>query len=151
MMKKHASFLMLLLVVTGTTLTNCKSGGAAAKTPFELISGSWRVSRVLLNGNPDNSGNYSAFRITFQGASGNPTTYSVTPGNAPARPNLNPSNTGTWALQNNNTQIVLDRGTPNEIILTILESTENSLRIRFRLPRNIDKTEPEYTFELVRV
>jgi hypothetical protein len=153
MMKKHASFLTLLFMLAGLVFmsSKCGGGGATAKTPLELISGTWRVSRVLLNGNPDNTGNYTAFRITFQSASGNPTNYNVIPGNAPARPNINPANTGTWALGANNTQIILDRGTPNEITLTVLESTENSLRIRFKLPRNVDKTEPEYTFELVRV
>lgn len=150
MMKKHVLSLMFLLLPTTLLTVASKCGGATAKTPVELITGTWRVARVLLNGNPDNTGNYTAFRITFQSASGNPTTYSVTPGNAPAKPNLNPANTGSWALGSNNTQIILDRGTPNEIILTVLESTENSLRIRFKLPRNVDKTEPEYTFELVR-
>jgi hypothetical protein len=153
MMKKHASFLTLLFMLAGLALmsSKCGGGGATAKTPVELISGTWRVSRVLLNGNPDNTGNYTAFRITFQSASGNATNYNVIPGNAPARPNINPANTGTWTLGANNTQIILDKGTPNEITLTVLESTANSLRIRFKLPRNIDKTEPEYTFELVRV
>ncbi len=153
MMKKHASFLTLLFMFAGLVFisSKCGRGGATAKTPLELISGTWRVSRVLLNGNPDNTGNYTAFRITFQSASGNPTNYNVIPGNAPARPNINPANTGTWALGVNNTQIILDRGTPNEITLSVLESTENSLRIRFKLPRNVDKTEPEYTFELVKV
>ncbi|MCS6967026.1 MAG: lipocalin family protein [Cytophagales bacterium] len=142
---------LLSLALVGVLVFQCGKKGTKAKTPVELITGTWRVSRVLLNGNPDNTGNYSAFRITFQSASGNPTNYNVIPGNAPAKPNINPANTGPWALTNNDTQIVLDRGTPNEIVLAILELTETSLRIRFKLPRNVDKTEPEYTFELVKV
>ncbi|MCU0450151.1 MAG: hypothetical protein MUC97_10000 [Bernardetiaceae bacterium] len=137
-----------LLLVLGVLALGACSPSTPEPTVVENLSRAWRVTRALVNNQQDNTTNYSAFRITFQRNDQTPTNYTVVPGNAP-RPNLTATNTGTWALATNNTQIQLDAGGANAITLEIVGTpTDQALTIRWRVPRTVDKTEPTLTYEL---
>lgn len=151
---KNSLWAYLFALALIMSLGACKKKNTTpAKTTAEKMANTWRVSRALLNGQVDNAGNYANFRIAFQiSAEKAPTNYTVTPGGAPARPNLTPGNSGTWALDAGDTRIVFDRGTTNEFTVTIVETpTEQSLKIQWRVPNTVDKTEPTYQYELVPV
>jgi len=144
---KNQPFVILLALIG--LVASCKSK-APEPTSVELLSRAWRVSRATINGQADNNTNYSAFRITFQRNEQNPTNYTVVPGNAP-RPNLSPTNAGTWALNATNTQITLDRGSATaEITINIVGTiTDQAVTISWKVPRTVDKTEPTLQYELV--
>jgi hypothetical protein len=126
-------------------LTACPKKGETPKTLLEIISKNWKVSRVLINGQVDNTGNYTSFRALLQQNG----TYAITVGGAPISIVINPSNSGKWELANGDTQITFDKGTSNEFVITLVEKTESKFTIRFKVPKSINKTEPEYTFEFV--
>jgi Lipocalin-like domain len=140
-MKLFKNQLLVVILALIALVTSC-----GPKTPdpteVELLAKTWRVSRATINGQADNNTNYSAFRITFQRSDQTPTNYTVVPGNAP-RPNLSPTNTGTWVLSADKKQITLDRGNATaEITLTIVGTIlADAVTISWKVPRTVDKTE----------
>jgi hypothetical protein len=141
----NKTFYFFALFVALGLLTACPKKSTTPKTLLEILSKNWKVSRVLINGQVDNAGNYTNFRLLLQQNG----TYAVTVGEAPASVVINPSNNGKWEISSGETQIVFDKGTSNEFAVTLVEKTENKLTIRFKIPPSINKTEPEYTFEFV--
>ncbi len=149
---KFYKLYILFIAIVGATTACKKDNGDDPKplTEIEKIAKTWQVSKVFMNGQEDTSGSFSSFSITFNANNGNATTYTVTPGNAIDTPNQTPNNQGVWALTANNTQIILDSGTDNEIVVEIeAVITENSLIISWKVPKEIDKTEPSYRLELI--
>lgn len=150
-MKKY--FLIVFVACLGTFFSSC-SGSGGSSIPLstaQKIAKTWRISQVLVNGQPDNAGLYANFRLVLQvSADGKATNYTITVGNAPFIPNVNSANNGTWVLQSNDTVMILDASTGSEVRITIPEQpTEMSLKIEWKVPRTINKTEPTITLILV--
>ena len=78
--------------------------------------------------------------------SGNPTTYSVTAGGAPAVPNYDAPNSGSWSFQANETSIRFGSGNT----VNVLVATSTALRLEWTVPEVIEKTMPTYRFNLER-
>jgi hypothetical protein len=142
---------IFFVAVLAIFLAGCGSkGGSTPLTLLELLSKTWRISKVTINGTVDNTGNYSAFRVAFQQNG----TYVVTLGNSPINIVINPSNNGRWAITDNETSITFDQGTSNEYKVTIPAKPSESVStfsVRFKVPRTVNKTEPEYIIEFVAV
>ena len=143
-MKKYQITIFIFILFLFTFISACKK--KVEPTTTEKISRTWRVSRATFNGLNDNVSLYSTFRLRLT-AEGN---YTVIVGNAPAKPNRTNANLGNWVIEGNDTQIVMDKGTPNEATIFLVGvPTEQNLNIRFRQDRLANKTEPEYTFDLI--
>jgi hypothetical protein len=143
-MKKHNLYISLIFLILSLFINACRK--KVEPTTTEKISKTWRVSRATFNGQNDNASLYSTFRLRLT-TDGN---YTVIVGNAPAKPNRTNANLGRWVLEGNDTQIIMDKGTPNEgIIFLVGVPTDQNLNIRFRQDRLANKTEPEYTFDLI--
>lgn len=112
------------------------------KTPKELLSKTWRMSRVTVNGLVDNVGNYSSYRITFSSNG----TYRVIATGSPITIFIHRDETGTWELINNNTTFLFDKNTSKEDELPFSNLTETSFSVRFRAN---DKLNSEYLIEFV--
>ncbi|MCU0389592.1 MAG: lipocalin family protein [Thermoflexibacter sp.] len=139
-------FVIFLSIVL---LTACGGGGGGTtpKTLLEILSKNWRITRVTINGTVDSQGNYSGYRIVLQQNG----TYVVTLGNSPANIVINPTNNGRWEIADNETSIIFDKGTPNEFKVTLVSKTESAFSVRFKVPRSINKTEPEYVIDFAPV
>jgi hypothetical protein len=141
-MQKH--HLYILVALSLLSLFACKK--KVEPTVSEIISKTWKISRATFNGIPDTPNLYLTFRLRLT-SEGN---YTIIIGNAPAKPNRTSSNTGRWVLESNNTQMVMDKGTPNEAVIFLVGTpTDQALSLRFRQDKAVNKTEPEYTFEMV--
>ncbi|TAH22458.1 MAG: hypothetical protein EAZ08_00860 [Cytophagales bacterium] len=127
--------------------SSCGKEGSSPKTLLEILSKNWKISRVTINGTADNAGNYGNFRVVLQQNG----TYAVTLGNSPVNIVLNSSNNGRWEITGNETSITFDKGTTNEFLVTLVTKTETGFSIRFKLPKSVNKTEPEYVIEFVLV
>ncbi|GAB4188671.1 MAG: hypothetical protein OHK0057_11160 [Thermoflexibacter sp.] len=136
-----ASFIILLSACGGG------GGGSTPKTLLEILSKNWRITKVTINGTVDTQGNYSNYRIVLQQNG----TYAVTLGNSPVNIVINPANNGRWEITDNETSITFDKGTPNEFKVTLVTKTETSFSVRFKVPRSVNKTEPEYLIEFTAV
>lgn len=135
---------LLLVALFTILLSACGGGGGnAVKTLLEILSNNWRITKVTINGTVDTQGNYSNYRIVLQQNG----TYAVTLGNSPVNIVINPANNGRWEITDNETSITFDKGTPNEFKVTLVTKTETSFSVRFKVPRSINKTEPEYIIE----
>lgn len=138
----------LFFIVFVAVFSSCGSkGGDTPKTLLEILSKNWRISRVTINGTVDNTGNYGSFRAVLQQNG----TYAITLGGSPINIVINPANNGRWVITDNETSITFDQGTPNEFKVTLVTKTETSFSVRFKIPRSINKTEPEYIIEFVPV
>ena len=71
--------------------------------------------------------------------------------NSPVNIVINPANNGRWEISGNETSITFDKGTANEFIVTLVTKTETSFSVKFKVPKSINKTEPEYIIEYVPV
>ncbi len=142
---------VFIVVLFATFLSACGSkGGSTPLTLLELLSKTWRISKVTINGTVDNTGNYGAFRVAFQQNG----TYVVTLGNSPINIVINPANNGRWAITDNETSITFDQGSSNEFKVTIPSKPSESsttFSVRFKVPRTTNKTEPEYIIDFVAV
>jgi len=146
--KKLLSANLLILLFIATLISSCGSkGGDTPKTLLEILSKNWKISRVTINGTADNAGNYGNFRVVLQQNG----TYAVTLGNSPVNIVLNSSNNGRWEITGNETSVTFDKGTANEFVVTLITKTEAGFSIRFKLPKSVNKTEPEYMIEFVPV
>ncbi len=136
---------MLFIVLSTILLSACGKGGGGStpKTLLEILSRNWRITKVTINGTVDTQGNYSNYRIVLQQNG----TYAVTLGNSPVNIVINPANNGRWEITDNETSITFDKGTPNEFKVTLVTKTETAFSVRFKVPRSINKTEPEYLIE----
>jgi len=136
---------MLFIALSTILLSACGGGGGGStpKTLLEILSRNWRITKVTINGTVDTQGNYSNYRIVLQQNG----TYAVTLGNSPVNIVINPANNGRWEITDNETSITFDKGTPNEFKVTLVTKTETAFSVRFKVPRSINKTEPEYLVE----
>lgn len=112
------------------------------KTPKELLSNTWRISRVTINGTVDNMRDYGSYRLTFS-ANG---TYRVIATGSSITIFIHRDENGTWELINNNTAFLFDKGTPKENELPFSNLTEASFSVRFRAN---DKANSEYQIDFV--
>ncbi len=140
-----------LLLATTLMMNSCTK--SAPKTPAEQISGKeWKVVRAFLNGNPDNTGNYSGFQIRFNFIGDNGGSYTITPALAPSKPNLTRSNSGTWVIEDSNIRMTMDKGTSSEASINLIAApTETTLTMEWQVPVEVDKTSPTRRYELVPV
>ena len=141
-MKKYILYTLTLFLFI--SLFACKK--KVEPSLSEKISKNWRITRATFNGIPDNPTLYTTFRLRLN-SDGN---YTIIIGGAPAKPNRTASNVGKWVLQSNNTQMIMDQGRPEEAIIFLVGTpTEQNLTLRFRQDKTVNKTEPEYTFEMI--
>ncbi|TAH20570.1 MAG: hypothetical protein EAZ08_05750 [Cytophagales bacterium] len=113
------------------------------KTITEILSKTWRISRVTINGSVDNVGNYSNYRITLsQNGS-----YRIVLSNSPITIVAHLGDSGTWELTDNNTFILFDKGNPTRETKTpLISPSETSFSVRFNLD---DKLRSEYVVGFV--
>ncbi len=142
---------MVLLTLLGVVLLcihSCqKKNEVTPLTTAQKIAKQWRVASAKISGTPTNA--YNTWLIGFTVMpNGLPSTY-VAGGNVP----LNPARllNGTWAFENGETRIVLNKGTQNESIFEILSISETKVVIRWTVPESMDKTKPTIEFELIPV
>ena len=65
--KNLFSINLFLIVFFAFITTSCGSkGGEATKTLLEVLSKNWKISRVTINGTPDNAGSYANYRVVLQ-------------------------------------------------------------------------------------
>ena len=134
---------LLLLLSTG-----CGDDGGSDPAPLttaQKIARTWKTTEVSVNGSVNTVDDYSGFRISFTAtADGAPNTYSITVGNAPATPNFNAPNNGSWSFVSGETAIQL--GSDNQVNI-IGTPTESSLTLEW--VDTVDKSSPQYRFVLV--
>ncbi|SFF61213.1 lipocalin-like domain-containing protein [Thermoflexibacter ruber] len=138
---------IILLLVALFVFDGCKKKGTEEppkpKTPKEMLTKTWRISRVTINGSVDNMRNYGSYRITFF-ANG---TYNIVLSDSPITIVAHLGDSGTWELVDNNTNILFDRGNPSREAKTpLLNLTETSFSVRFRAD---DKANSEYQIDFV--
>lgn len=114
-MKKHILILTIFLAVIA-----CKEDEVSAPepTPSEMIARTWKVQSVLIDGQADNTTEYSSFRFIF-----NPDqTYRF------IMPN---ERQGNWELVSNATSLTLDKGTDQEQRINVFKLSETALDLEF--------------------
>lgn len=147
-MKFKQLFPIAILVVL---VWACDDGGDPTAPPptltnAEKIAKTWQVDQAFIDGqNVTSTGNFGSFRITFRATGGNASTYSVTPGNAPSKPNWNSPDTGNWSFSAGTSRINFGGNEAN----VIGGISEERLTLEWKLPLEEDKLEPTYRFELV--
>ncbi|MEM9833083.1 MAG: hypothetical protein AAF944_20785 [Bacteroidota bacterium] len=112
---KNIAFILILFL-----LAACQEEATdpAEPTPEELISRTWRVQSVQVNGQNEDAADYSNFRFTFNANQ----TYRF----------LNPDEQqGSWQLIANATLMVLDQGTDQEQQVAVFGLSETELTLEF--------------------
>lgn len=115
-MKKHALVFTILLAITA-----CKEEGESPSpdpTPSETISRTWQVQSVTVNGQANNTTDYSSFRFTFNTNQ----TYRFT---------MPDDRQGSWELVSNASALVLDKGTDQEQRVEVQRLSETALHLEF--------------------
>lgn len=137
---------IILLLVALFVFDGCKKKGTEEppkpKTPKEMLTKTWRISRVTINGTVDNMRDYSSYRLTFS-ANG---TYRVVATGSPITIFIHRDENGTWELINNNTAFLFDKGTSKEDELPFSNLTETSFSVKFIAN---DKANSEYQIDFV--
>jgi len=115
-MKKHIFIFAIFLIII-----SCKEKGETPSPeppPTEMLARTWKVNAVTINGQADNTTDYSNYRFTFNANE----TYNFTmPGNQQ----------GTWELIANATALTLDKGTANEQRVEVPKLSETTLELEF--------------------
>jgi hypothetical protein len=155
---QHLKYSLLALIVTGLFFLGACDGGdePTPQSVAEKIAVSWKVQSATQSGSPITPDIFDtgSFRITFTVAEGQPTTYSVTPGNVPdvAKPNYNgTTDSGNWTISGNTvtgTIVLQDAAATNSNVSYSYNETDSILTLTWTVPQGIDKTEPTYTFVL---
>ncbi len=112
---KNIAFILILFV-----LAACKEEPTdpSEPTPEEMISRTWQVQSVQVNGQNEDAADYSNFRFTFDANQ----TYRF----------LNPDEQqGSWELTANGTLLILDQGTEQEQQVAVFELSETELTLEF--------------------
>ncbi len=115
-MKKHVLILVILIA-----LMACKEEGEAPTpepTPAEMLSRTWKVNAVTINGQADNTTDYSNYRFKFNSNQ----TYNFT---------MSDNQQGTWELIANATALTLDKGTADEQRVEVPKLNETALELEF--------------------
>jgi hypothetical protein len=115
-MKKYMLMLTICLAMMA-----CKEGDEGTMpepTPFEMISRTWKVQSVTVNGQADNTTDYSNYRFTFNTNQ----TYSFT---------IPDNRQGAWELIANATALTLDKGTAQEQRVEVPTLSETLLELEF--------------------
>jgi len=128
-MKQLKYFSLIALLIT--LLVSCGDDDDDNPTNTDLVSKTWRVSRVLINGTEDVSTDYSAYRFTFTSNG----TFNFTDPT---------SRSGSWAFNSTETTIVVDGET-----YTIITLTETSFIFERTIPENFKDDAMTARFELV--
>jgi len=115
-MKNHIFIFTIFLIII-----SCKEKGESPSpeaTPAEMLARTWKVNAVTINGQPDNTTNYSNYRFTFNTNQ----TYSFT---------MRDNQQGTWELIANATALTLDKGTADEQRVEVPKLSETDLELEF--------------------
>ncbi|MEN7549759.1 DUF5004 domain-containing protein [Rapidithrix thailandica] len=139
--------IVLLFLLSGLLFTTaCKDDDdPAPKTDSEKIASvTWKVTTTFLNNtalSTDDQATYANFRITFKvDGSGNPTTYTVTPGEAKRLPNYNSANTGNWTFSGNTITL---KDAQKSSQLTVSGISETGLTLQWELTKVDNQVPPE--------
>jgi hypothetical protein len=124
----------LLLVLTVIVFA-CKPDENPSKK--ELVSKSWKIKSVTINGVADNTTDYSSWTLKFT----NDGTYLFTMGSN--------TETGTWALNAAETQIILNGGTSTEKTYTLLSINKSFLDFETTIPATFKEGEKVYVYSLI--
>ena len=115
-MKKH-----IIILTIGLAVLACKEESDPATpdlTPAEMISRTWKTQLVTINGQADNTTDYSAYRFTFNQNQ----TYRFT---------MPDTQEGNWELIANASALTLDKGTDREQRVEVQTLTETELHLEF--------------------
>ncbi|MEM9833080.1 MAG: lipocalin family protein [Bacteroidota bacterium] len=112
---KNITFILILFVLAACIE---ESTDPAEPTSEELISRTWQVESVQINGQNEDAADYSNFQFTFNANQ----TYRF----------LNPDEQqGSWQLTANATLLVLDQGTSREQQVAVFGLSETELTLEF--------------------
>ncbi len=125
-------FLVLFLAVAGISLSSCKKEDPAP-TKKELLSKTWKISEFYEDGQQINDPSLASIRLTYNT---NGTYTSIGFGD---------NSTGTWEFNSDETRIVMDKGTADEMTVSISTLTATSLKITW----NADGSAYEVTWSPV--
>jgi len=115
-MKNHIFIFTIFLIIISCTEKGESPSPEA--TPAEMLVRTWKVNAVTINGQADNTTDYSNYRFTFNANE----TYNFTmPGNQQ----------GTWELIANATALTLDKGTADEQRVEVSKLSETTLELEF--------------------
>lgn len=130
---------------------SCESTEPTPLSEAQTIARVWRVQAATANGSAATFA-FNTFRLTFAvDSQGNPTTFTITPGNLPdgANPNyFGLTNQGTWELSTNAQTITFVVGTDRSAV-SYTELSQTRLVIRWTAPAELDKAETDYVFTLI--
>lgn len=115
-MKKH--LIMLTICLAMMACKEEEEPAAPDATPSEVISRTWKVQSVTIDGQADNATDYSAYRFTFNA---NQTYRFVMPD----------TQEGSWELIANASALTLDKGTAREQRVEVQTLTETQLHLEF--------------------
>ncbi len=138
----HIILLFMFLFVFNACKKKATEEPPKPKTPKEMLSKTWRISRVTINGTVDNTRDYSGYRITFSSNG----TYNVVLGGSPITILTHFDNNGTWELTDNNTAVLFDKNTSKEDKMPFTNLTDTSFSVRFNAT---DKANSEYVIDFV--
>lgn len=115
---KNLSKVLLLFVALGVTLatSSCKKEDEPTKT--ELLTKTWKISEVYVNGQLDADPSYGMYRFTFT-ATG---TYNIT--------YTGGADNGVWEFNTDESRIIFDKGTADEDTWEVMSLTMESSRMK---------------------
>jgi len=115
-MKNHIFLFTIFLIII-----SCKEKGESPSpgaTPAEMLTRTWKVNAVTINGQADNTTDYSNYRFAFNTNQ----TYNFT---------MPDTQQGTWELIANATALTLDKGTAEEQRVEVPKLSETALELEF--------------------
>lgn len=149
LLMKFLKYILLLASATSLLFAAACSGGDEPElTSAQKIAKAW----VISSGAPAGV-DASGFSITFNANDqGLPSTYVVTPGDLGTlgmKPNYNSTgNSGSWEFNTTETEITFEAGGAGESVVSVSGISETTLTLSWKVPQDLDKTEPTYTYVL---
>lgn len=145
LLKKSIYFFVLLSFVVVASCS--KKEDSKPLTTAQKMAKQWKVSAVTGGSLTD----FANYRITFTAdANGVASTYTQVSGGSPISLSAkNSSGNGSWTLEGNDTQLFFDKGSSKEFMITLVSVSETSITVKIKVPKEVDKTEPEYTITLI--
>jgi hypothetical protein len=133
---KNRPLIAVMIAIFTFCLTGCEEKKVEPSRQ-EMISKTWKVGQVIVNGSVDGSSDYSSYRYEFQPSG----TYIFSGSNRPTRQ-------GKWEFTSTQQKIILDKSTPAEEIVLVISLTEASAELEFTVPATYKSDEQKMLVKL---
>jgi hypothetical protein len=124
--------LLIVFAISGCDILD--DGGDSEPSKIELISKTWKVRKVEINSVLSNG--YEAYQLNFN----NNGTYNF---------QTTSSTSGSWELNSNESAIILDKGTANELIMNIIKLSLEELDIEYTEPATFKDPQKNFKWYLI--